>query len=111
MKDPIADTHSWVRQLGMPQSQTPTHTSANSGVKVGVSPLPTLSYRLETDKWRLFERLHIGHGFDTMAMPSKNKLHETNAWTSSNNAKQIQAHLIYLTENLLLLLRPLLRNP
>ena len=38
-------------------------------------------------------------------MPSKNKLHETNAWASSNNAKQIQAHLIYLTENLILLLR------
>jgi hypothetical protein len=35
----------------------------------------------------------------------KNKLHETKAWASSHNAKQIQAHLICLTENLLLLLR------
>ena len=35
----------------------------------------------------------------------KNKLHETNVWASSHNAQQIQAHLIGLTENLLLLLR------
>ena len=40
-----------------------------------------------------------------MTMPSKNNLHETNAWAPSNNAKQIQAHLIYLTENRILLLR------
>ena len=35
----------------------------------------------------------------------KNKLHDTKAWTSSHNAKQIQAHLICLTGNLLLPLR------
>ncbi len=35
----------------------------------------------------------------------KNKLHETKAWASSHNAKQIQAQLICLTESLLLLLR------
>ncbi len=35
----------------------------------------------------------------------KNKLQETKAWASSENAKRIQAHLICLAENLLLLLR------
>jgi hypothetical protein len=35
----------------------------------------------------------------------KNKLQETKAWASSENAKRLQAHFICLAENLLLLLR------
>ena len=66
---------------------------------------PACSPRLIVHLYRM--RWHVEKSLDDF----KNKLHETNAWTSSNNAKQIQAHLIYLTENLLLLLRPLLRNP
>jgi hypothetical protein len=66
---------------------------------------PACSPRLIVHLYRM--RWHIEKSFDEF----KNKLHETKAWTSGHNAKQIQAHLIFLTENLLLLLRPLLRNP
>jgi transposase len=60
---------------------------------------PACSPRLIVHLYRM--RWQIEKSFDEF----KNKLHETKAWASSNNAKQIQAHLIYLTENLLLLLR------
>ena len=46
-------------------------------------------------------RWEIEKSFDEF----KNKLQETKAWASSENAKRIQAHLICLAENLLLLLR------
>lgn len=46
-------------------------------------------------------RWEIEKSFDEF----KNKLHETKAWASSENAKRIQANLICLAENLLLLLR------
>lgn len=46
-------------------------------------------------------RWEIEKSFDEF----KNKLQETKAWGSSENAKRIQAHMICLAENLLLLLR------
>jgi len=46
-------------------------------------------------------RWEIEKSFDEF----KNKLQETKAWASSENAKCMQAHLICLAENLLLLLR------
>jgi len=46
-------------------------------------------------------RWEIEKSFDEF----KNKLQETKAWASSENAKRLQAHLICLAENLLLLLR------